>query len=71
MRGTIVFSMPEKGIHGVVANEPASVGTIAPDFELRALIAGVTTATVHDGGHFLSLDRPEELTSLIRNFIPG
>jgi pimeloyl-ACP methyl ester carboxylesterase len=37
----------------------------------RALIAGVTTATVHDGGHFLSLDRPEELTSLIRNFIPG
>jgi peroxiredoxin len=41
MRGTIVFSMPEKGIHGVVANEPASVGTIAPDFELPALIAGV------------------------------
>ena len=33
--------MPEDGVRGVIENEPASVGTTAPDFELPALIAGV------------------------------
>jgi mycoredoxin-dependent peroxiredoxin len=41
MRGTIVFRMPEKNVRGVDTSEPAGVGTIAPDFELPALIAGV------------------------------
>ena len=36
----------------------------------RALVPGANTTTVRDGGHFLSLDRPEELTSLILRFIP-
>jgi len=35
----------------------------------RALLAGGTVATVSDGGHFLSLDRPRELTDLIVRFI--
>jgi len=35
----------------------------------RALIPGVVTATVGDGGHFLSLDRPRELTEFIIRFI--
>jgi peroxiredoxin len=33
--------MPEKNVRGVASSEPAGVGTIAPDFELPALIAGV------------------------------
>ncbi len=33
--------MPEKNVRGVARSEPASVGTVAPDFELPALIAGV------------------------------
>ncbi len=33
--------MPEKNVRGVATSEPATVGTIAPDFELPALIAGV------------------------------
>lgn len=33
--------MPEKNVRGVTTTEPASVGTVAPDFELPALIAGV------------------------------
>lgn len=41
MRGTIIFRMPEKKVRGVATSEPASVGTVAPDFELPALIAGV------------------------------
>lgn len=41
MRGTIIFRMPEKNVRGVATSEPASVGTVAPDFELPALIAGV------------------------------
>src|SRR5882672_1805573 len=35
----------------------------------RALIPGVTMKTVGDGGHFLSLDRPGELTDLIVGFV--
>jgi pimeloyl-ACP methyl ester carboxylesterase len=35
----------------------------------RALIAGGAVTTVSDGGHFLSLDRPRELTDLIVRFI--
>lgn len=41
MRGTIVFRMPEMNVRGVASSEPASVGTLAPDFELPALMAGV------------------------------
>ncbi len=41
MRGTIIFRMPEKNVRGVATGEPASVGTVAPDFDLPALIAGV------------------------------
>lgn len=41
MRGTIMFRMPEKNVRGIAASEPASVGTVAPDFELPALMAGV------------------------------
>jgi pimeloyl-ACP methyl ester carboxylesterase len=37
----------------------------------RALIPGVTLTTISDGGHFLSLDRPRELTDLIVRFIAG
>jgi pimeloyl-ACP methyl ester carboxylesterase len=37
----------------------------------RALIPGVTMTTVGGGGHFLSLDRPDELTGLIERFIQG
>lgn len=33
--------MPEESVPGVIENEPVSVGTSAPDFELSALIAGV------------------------------
>jgi len=33
--------MPEDRVRGVIKNEPAVVGTAAPDFELPALIAGV------------------------------
>jgi len=33
--------MPEDSGRGVIESEPASVGTVAPDFELPALIAGV------------------------------
>ena len=35
--------MPEKSVRGI-ATEPPTVGTIAPDFELPALIAGVKKA---------------------------
>jgi pimeloyl-ACP methyl ester carboxylesterase len=35
----------------------------------RALIPGVTMKTAGDGGHFLSLDRPGELTDLIVGFV--
>lgn len=41
MRGTIMFRMPEKNVRGIATSEPASVGTVAPDFELPALMAGV------------------------------
>lgn len=41
MRGTIIFRMPEKDVRGVTTGEPAGVGTVAPDFELPALVAGV------------------------------
>jgi pimeloyl-ACP methyl ester carboxylesterase len=34
----------------------------------RALIPGVSMTTVSGGGHFLSLDRPRELTDLILQF---
>ena len=30
--------MPEKNVRGVAVSEPASVGTMAPDFELPAVI---------------------------------
>jgi peroxiredoxin (alkyl hydroperoxide reductase subunit C) len=33
--------MPEEDVRGVIENELASVGTVAPDFELPALVAGV------------------------------
>jgi mycoredoxin-dependent peroxiredoxin len=33
--------MPEKNVRGVATGGPASVGAMAPDFELPALIAGV------------------------------
>jgi pimeloyl-ACP methyl ester carboxylesterase len=33
-----------------------------------ALIPGVTTATIAKAGHFLSLDRPDELNKLIIGF---
>ena len=33
--------MPQDNVRGVATSEPASVGTMAPDFELPALIAGV------------------------------
>jgi peroxiredoxin len=33
--------MPEKNVRGVASSEPAGVGTVAPDFELPALVAGV------------------------------
>ncbi len=36
-----MFRMPDKNVRGVADSEPASVGTMAPDFELPALIAGV------------------------------
>jgi len=35
----------------------------------RALIPGVTMTTIEGGGHFLSLDRPRDLTGLITRFI--
>jgi pimeloyl-ACP methyl ester carboxylesterase len=35
----------------------------------RALIPGVAMSTVSDGGHFLSLDRPRDLTDLILRFV--
>jgi len=35
----------------------------------RALIPGAAMTTVSDGGHFLSLDRPRELTDLIVRFV--
>jgi peroxiredoxin len=41
MRGTIMLRMSEKSFRGVATSEPAGVGTVAPDFELPALIAGV------------------------------
>jgi peroxiredoxin len=43
MHGTIVFrlSMPEDRVRRVIESELASVGTVAPDFELPALVAGV------------------------------
>jgi peroxiredoxin len=41
MHGTIKVSMAEDRVRGVIENEPASVGSAAPDFELPALIAGV------------------------------
>jgi pimeloyl-ACP methyl ester carboxylesterase len=34
----------------------------------RLLIRGVVTETVPNGGHFLSLDRPQELQDLIVGF---
>ena len=37
----------------------------------RSLIPGVEMTTVGKGGHFLTLDRPRELTDLILRFIPG
>ena len=38
----------------------------------RALIPGAQMVTVEGGGHFLALDRPQELTDLIRKFArPG
>lgn len=43
----------------------------APDQErvrTRSLIPGVATATVRNGSHFLSLDRPQELCALIERF---
>ena len=36
-----MFRMPDKNVRGVAVSEPASVGAMAPDFELPALIAGV------------------------------
>jgi mycoredoxin-dependent peroxiredoxin len=33
--------MPEDSVRGVIENGLASVGTVAPDFELAALVAGV------------------------------
>jgi hypothetical protein len=37
----------------------------------RALIGDEAVATLNDGGHFLSLDRPRELTDLILRFTAG
>jgi pimeloyl-ACP methyl ester carboxylesterase len=37
----------------------------------RSLIANVESATVPGGSHFLSLDRPREVSDLIRNFAAG
>jgi pimeloyl-ACP methyl ester carboxylesterase len=37
----------------------------------RALIPGATLIAISEGGHFLSLDRPRELTDLIVQFIAG
>ena len=34
----------------------------------RALIPGVTMKTIAGGGHFLPLDRPQELSALIAGF---
>ena len=34
----------------------------------RSLIPGVVTETIGNGGHFLSLDRPQELQQLIIQF---
>jgi len=35
------FFKPEDKVRGVIENQLASVGTVAPDFELPALVAGV------------------------------
>ena len=37
----------------------------------RSLIPGVQMTTVKDGGHFLPLDRPQELSELIIRFVAG
>jgi len=42
--------MPEENVRGVATGEPASVGAMAPDFELPALIAGVKK-TLRLGGY--------------------
>ena len=34
----------------------------------RSLLAGVQTATIENGGHFLPLDRPRELQAVIVRF---
>lgn len=51
------------------ADDPAT--PVAMSEEIRALVPGATLAVVPDAAHLVAVERPAELTELIRAFLPG